>query len=402
MRLGRGRIAAGVVAAAVLSGGLVVTATVAGAAVTGCRVDYTVTSQWQGGFGGSVTITNLGDPLSGWTLTWAFGAGQAVTQAWNATVTQSGAAVTARNVGYNGTVATNATVSFGFNGSWTVSNPVPAAFSLNGTPCTGTPTASPCPAPSAPSPSPAASPSASARPPVTVWLAGDSTVANPSGGVCPVGWGSQFAPYFNSRVTVKNSAVGGRSIQTWLYDPNVTSTMNSAGECVISPTTYSTRWQAMLDPTTGMKPGDYLFIQFGINDGDPTCPRHVGSARYQQLLGVMAAAAQQRGVHAIFLTPVAAITCSGSTATGNRGFLTETTSAAAASGVPVIDLHRLSYTLYTSLGLCPNNGDYTQGAVGAFFCNDHTHFETAGAIQIANLVATALRTQHIDLAAYLN
>ena len=34
-------------------------------------------------------------------------------------------------------IATNGTVSFGFNGSWTGSNPVPASFTLNGTVCTG-------------------------------------------------------------------------------------------------------------------------------------------------------------------------------------------------------------------------------------------------------------------------
>jgi lysophospholipase L1-like esterase len=62
-----------------------------------------------------------------------------------------------------------------------------------------------------------------------------------------------------------------------------------------------------------MKSGDYLFIQFGINDSTSACPRHVGSARYQQLLGVMATAAKQRGAHPVFVTPVAAITCQGST-----------------------------------------------------------------------------------------
>ncbi|MEN3305646.1 MAG: hypothetical protein V7603_1848 [Micromonosporaceae bacterium] len=237
--------------------------------------------------------------------------------------------------------------------------------------------------------------------PVTVWLAGDSTVMNPSGGVCPVGWGSQFDPLFNDSVTVANSAVGGRSIQTWLYDPNVTQTKNPAGECIVSPQTYSTRWQAMLNANTGMKAGDYLFIQFGINDSTSACPRHVGSARYQQLLGVMAAAAKQRGARPIFLTPVAAITCQGSVATPNRGFLNETRAAGTANQVPVIDLHKLSYTLYNTLRLCPNNGDYTAGAVGAFFCNDHTHFETAGAQQIARLVAQALRDQGIALSAYL-
>lgn len=232
-------------------------------------------------------------------------------------------------------------------------------------------------------------------------MAGDSTMMNPQGGVCPVGWGSQFAPYFTTDVTVQNSAVGGRSIQTWLYEGNVTGTKNSAGECIVSPTTYSTRWTAMLDATTGMQAGDYLFVQFGINDGDSACPRHVGTARYQELLGVMAQAAKARGAKPILVTPVAAITCSGSTAVGNRGFLTETQNAATANGVPMIDLHKRSVALYNTLKLCPNNGDYTAGAVGAFFCNDHTHFETEGARQIAALITTALRDQNIDLAAYL-
>jgi lysophospholipase L1-like esterase len=155
------------------------------------------------------------------------------------------------------------------------------------------------------------------------------------------------------------------------------------------------------DSTTGMRSGDYLIVQFGIDDGDRACPRHVGSARYQQLLGVIAKSAKDRGVRPIFVTPVAAITCSGSTAVGNRGFLAETFSAGSANQVPVIDLHKLSTTPYNSLGLCPNNGDYTQGAVGVFFCNEHTHFEAAGARRIAEVVATALRTQQIGLASYL-
>src|SRR5258705_10094436 len=109
-------VAAGVAAAAI--GADVITALPASAA-TGCRVGYSVGSQWPGGFGANVTITNLGDPITSWTLVWSYSAGQQVTQAWNATVTQSGSQVTARNAGYNGSLATNASTSFGFNRSWT-------------------------------------------------------------------------------------------------------------------------------------------------------------------------------------------------------------------------------------------------------------------------------------------
>ena len=95
--------------AAVTAGAGALTALPASAAV-GCRVAYQVSSQWPGGFGANVTITNLGDPLGSWTLGWSFAAGQTVTQAWNTALTQSGSQVTARNAGYNGSVATNGTV----------------------------------------------------------------------------------------------------------------------------------------------------------------------------------------------------------------------------------------------------------------------------------------------------
>src|SRR5690348_3639613 len=84
------------------------------AAATGCSVKYTVASQWSGGFVAAVDVTNLGDALSSWTLTWSFDAGQTVSSGWNATITQSGSAVTANNASYNGSVATNGTASFGF------------------------------------------------------------------------------------------------------------------------------------------------------------------------------------------------------------------------------------------------------------------------------------------------
>jgi lysophospholipase L1-like esterase len=237
--------------------------------------------------------------------------------------------------------------------------------------------------------------------PVTVWLAGDSTMANPSSGRCPVGWGSQFDALFNSDVTVKNQAVGGRSIQTWLYEGNVSGSKGSDGECRLTSTTYSSRWQAMLNSSTGMKAGDYLFIQFGINDSSSTCPRHVGPARYRQLMTTMAQAALARGAHPVLLTPVAAITCSGGTATKNRGFVNETFAAGSATRAPVIDLQTLSVSLYNSLRFCPNNGDYGgSGPLGTFFCN-HTHFDTYGAQRVAGLVAGDVRRQNLPLAAYL-
>ncbi len=233
---------------------------------------------------------------------------------------------------------------------------------------------------------------------ITVWLSGDSTM-QPCTTSCPCGWGSQFQPLFNSNATVKNLAVGGRSIQSWLYESNVTNTLSS-GECVVSPKTFGTHWQTMLD---GMKAGDYLFVEFGINDTDSSCPKHVGNALFQSDLEMMAEAAKQRGAHPIFLTSTDAIICSGSTATLDRSFGPETRAAGTTSNVPVIDLTQLTADLYTQLHFCPNDGSYssTSSALGKFFCADHTHFEAAGAAQVAAVVAKALRDQKIPLAAYL-
>ncbi|MFG1840510.1 non-reducing end alpha-L-arabinofuranosidase family hydrolase [Micromonospora sp. NPDC049175] len=153
---------------ALLVSATVVAALPAGAAAAGCSVNYTVPSQWQGGFGANVAITNLGDPVTSWTLTWSYAAGQTVTQAWNTSLTQSGSAVTAKNVSYNGAIGTNATVSFGFNGSWTGSNPAPTSFALNGVTCgDGTTPTTPPPTSPPPTDPPPTSPPPTTPPPTT-------------------------------------------------------------------------------------------------------------------------------------------------------------------------------------------------------------------------------------------
>ncbi|MGV9372232.1 rhamnogalacturonan lyase family protein [Micromonospora tulbaghiae] len=165
----RRRIALLAAASAVtLSAGALTTMTAAAAAVA-CRVDYRITNQWSGGFGADVTVTNLGDPVNGWTLGWSFAAGQQVVQAWNATVSQSGAQVSARDAGYNAAIGTGGTANFGFNGSWNdASNPVPAAFTLNGTACTGAPsTSAPPTTPPPTTPPPSTTPPPTTPPPTT-------------------------------------------------------------------------------------------------------------------------------------------------------------------------------------------------------------------------------------------
>jgi cellulase/cellobiase CelA1 len=85
-----------------------------------CTATYRLANSWPGGFQGEVTIHNdLAAATSAWTVTFGFPGGQQVTQAWNATVTQSGSAVTAHHASWNGGLAAGASTTFGFQGSGT-------------------------------------------------------------------------------------------------------------------------------------------------------------------------------------------------------------------------------------------------------------------------------------------
>ncbi|MFC7387956.1 GH12 family glycosyl hydrolase domain-containing protein [Sphaerisporangium rhizosphaerae] len=99
-----------------------------------CRVTYTK-SEWAGGFTANITVGSA-SAVNGWTLAFTFPGDQRVTNAWNATVSQSGSSVTARNVDHNGSIPANGTASFGFQGTWSSSDASPTSFTLNGTACT--------------------------------------------------------------------------------------------------------------------------------------------------------------------------------------------------------------------------------------------------------------------------
>jgi hypothetical protein len=160
MRVRHALLAAGATGVLVAAG-MAMVAPPASAQVTGCAVTYTVQSEWPGGFVADVVITNLGDPVTAWVLEFDFpDAGQAVMHGWSATWSQSGAEVSAATLGWNGSLATNASISAGFVGTWSDANPVPTSFTLNEVACTGAVT-SPTPAPTStasPSPSPSSIP----------------------------------------------------------------------------------------------------------------------------------------------------------------------------------------------------------------------------------------------------
>jgi hypothetical protein len=146
-------------------------------AAAGCSVSYQNVNAWQstptsGGFNTTLAITNLGDPIAHWTLTFTMPSGHTRTGGWNASYTGT-TSVTATDVGWNGSIGTGQTnASVGLQGDWTRAAagssppspfPQPTNFALNGVACTGSTT------------SPSPSPSSGNRPPLV-------TLTSPAGG----------------------------------------------------------------------------------------------------------------------------------------------------------------------------------------------------------------------------
>jgi len=113
-----------------------VTVTTAPGGGTACTVGYRVTGQWAGGFQAEATmVNNQPTALDGWRLAWTFPAGQTITNMWHAVASQSGANVVATNAQYNARVPAGTSVTIGFTGTWTGTNPNPNAFTVNNASC---------------------------------------------------------------------------------------------------------------------------------------------------------------------------------------------------------------------------------------------------------------------------
>ncbi|MFY1632663.1 glycoside hydrolase family 6 protein [Solwaraspora sp. WMMB335] len=100
-----------------------------------CGVSYS-TNQWTGGFTREIRITNRGGAISGWTLVFDGGSNTSLSNGWNGVWSQSGGQVTVRNAAWNGSLASGATVSIGYQGTYSGGSlPPPTNFTLNGAAC---------------------------------------------------------------------------------------------------------------------------------------------------------------------------------------------------------------------------------------------------------------------------
>lgn len=223
--------------------------------------------------------------------------------------------------------------------------------------------------------------------PVTVFVAGDSTAAQKLVTKRPeTGWGERLQQHFDTdAVRVQNHARNGRSTRTFIAEG---------------------RWQAVVNE---LRPGDYVLIQFGHNDGSPDkLDRYTPPADYRRNLARFVAEVRARHASPVLMTPVVRRRFDGAGAFyDTHGDYPDLVRAVAAElRVPLIDVHRASERLLREHGvdrsralflhLAPGeNANYPAGL------QDDTHFSPAGAELIAALVVQGIREAVPALAAHL-
>lgn len=101
-----------------------------------CRITY-ATNVWNTGYTATVTVANTGGTaINGWALDFTLPSGQSITGSWNAALSGTSGAITARNAAHNGSIPASGSTSFGFQGAYSGTFASPSSFALNGTACT--------------------------------------------------------------------------------------------------------------------------------------------------------------------------------------------------------------------------------------------------------------------------
>jgi len=219
---------------------------------------------------------------------------------------------------------------------------------------------------------------------INVYMIGDSTMCLYDTDRLPLtGWGMPFADYFDSSVTIKDEAKGGRSTRTFLSENH---------------------WAPIVD---SLHAGDYVLIQFGHNDeaNEPQfADRYTPLADYRKNLVKFITESRSKKAIPVLITPVTRRNFD------KNGQIKEThleySKVVRAVGdslkVPVIDLDERSRDLVGKLGpetskmiyMQVDSGEHPNYPLGK---HDNTHFNEYGARLMAELVLNEIKRLHIDL-----
>ncbi len=224
--------------------------------------------------------------------------------------------------------------------------------------------------------------------PVTIYLAGDSTMAEKLPAKRPeTGWGEMLQKYFDAgKVKIENHAQNGRSTKSFISE---------------------NRWQTIVDK---LKKGDHVFIQFGHNDqSKDKGERYTPPEDFKANLRRMVAEARAKRAIPVLFTPVIRrrFDKDGKFYDTHGAYPDLTRAVAAELNVALIDMHRSSEKLIAEYGaerskklfliLQPGESpNYPKGL------DDNTHFSPLGAEEMARLAVAEIKdTKSIKLRKYL-
>ena len=217
--------------------------------------------------------------------------------------------------------------------------------------------------------------------PLTIYLAGDSTMADKRVSAYPeTGWGTRFNNFFDSTVVIVNKAQNGRSTKTFIADG---------------------LWQSI---SGNLKPGDYVLIQFGHNDEVPTKASYTPEKDFVVNLTRFVNETKDKKAIPVLITPVARrkLDSQGKVVDTHVQYAQLTRDVAAAQKIMLIDLDKESMELLQKFGpdlskrlynhLEPGeNPNYPDGKI------DDTHFNELGARRMAEIVLSDLKKLSAEL-----
>ena len=223
--------------------------------------------------------------------------------------------------------------------------------------------------------------------PVTIFLAGDSTMAAKLPEKRPeTGWGEMLQQYFDpTRVVVDNHAQNGRSTKTFISEG---------------------RWQAIVDK---LKNGDWVFVQFGHNDSSKEKgERYTPPDGYRANLVRFILDVRVSKANIVLLTPVMRrrFDKDGNFVDSHGEYPDIVRSVAREQKVPLIDMHRKSEAIIKKLGVDGSRVLFLQlkPAENANYPNgieDNTHFVPKGAEEMAKVAIEAITEEKLKLREFL-
>lgn len=224
--------------------------------------------------------------------------------------------------------------------------------------------------------------------PITVYLAGDSTMAQKDENKRPeTGWGEKLQQYFDEKkVKIDNRAMNGRSTKSFINEG---------------------LWQKIVD---NVKRGDYVFIEFGHNDekSDKPAVYAAPNTAYRNNLIKFVTEIRAKKANPILLTPVMRrkFDVDGNFVDTHGEYPESVRKVAAELKVPLIDMHRLSEKVLKDLGAEKSRTLFLQLKAGENVnypngVEDNTHFNPNGAEEMAKLAISGIKNSKIDLRKYL-